>query len=414
MADLSDMTAAPPEDCPCILVVDDESDIRQMISICLAQSNLRVTVAENPEEAYRILDEQEFDVILTDVMMPGEDGITFLGKVHERLPHVPVIIMTGYAQLQMAVNAIKNGAFEFIHKPFDFIYLRKIVDKAVTFTRLQRLEKNYRSELEETVALRTEELKAAVAQLNSARMALLKASHEKSEFLATVSHEMRTPMNGVIGGLELLADSGLKGSQNEYLLLARQAADNMVELVDRMLSFTCASGRRAGGCHETLDLPVAIESVAMSHRGKFADKGLSFDVQLSPGLPRHILCDSEQFARLLDILLGNAFKFTEKGGARLDIELERMEGEQAIIRVVVADSGIGIPQEMLDRIFEPFTQVDSAKNRRFGGVGLGLSIARQIAQILNGQIHVESVPGEGSRFEFIMHADVKRCKETYP
>jgi len=407
MAELSDIESATPELSPHILVVDDETDIRQMISICLTQSNIRVSLAANAEEAYRLLDEHEFDAIVTDVMMPGEDGITFLGKVHQRLPEIPVIIMTGYAQLQMAVNAIKNGAFEFIHKPFDFIYFRKIVEKAVTYTKLQRLEKNYREELEATVAQRTEELKAAVTQLNSARMALLKAANEKSEFMATVTHEMRTPMNGVIGGLDLLADSGLSGSQSEYLLLARQAADNMVELVDRMLSYTSAAGRNAAGNHEVLDLSVAVEAVAMNHRNRFAEKGLSFDVQLSPGVPRHILCDSEQFARLLDILLGNAFKFTERGGAKLDISLERMEGSQAVIRVTVADSGIGIPQEMLDRIFEPFTQVDGAKNRRYGGVGLGLSIARQIAQVLNGQIHVESLPGEGSRFDFIMHADVK-------
>jgi signal transduction histidine kinase len=407
MADQSEKHVPIPDYMPHVMVVDDEVDIRQMISICLMQAKFRVSLAANTEDAYALLEQHTFDAVLTDVMMPGEDGITFLGRVHQRFPDMPVIIMTGYAQLQMAVNAIKNGAFEFIHKPFDFTYLRKIVEKAVNYSKLQRLEQNYRAELEETVEQRTEELKAAVTQLNSARMALLKAANEKSEFMATVTHEMRTPMNGVIGGLDLLADAGLNGAQCEYLLLARQAADNMVELVDRMLSFTSGAGRTSSDCHETIDLPVTIEAVVMNHRNRFAEKGLSFDVQLSPGLPRHIICNSEQFARLLDILLGNAFKFTEKGGARLDVDLERMEADKAVIRVTVADSGIGIPQDMLDRIFDPFTQVDGARNRRFGGVGLGLSIARQIAEVLNGKIHVESAPGEGSRFNFIMHADVK-------
>ena len=407
MVESSDIRKPSLERMPHILVVDDEHDIRQMVSLCLSQVNYRACLASSAEDAYRLLENNEFDAIITDVIMPGEDGISFLGNVHQLLPDVPVIIMTGYAQLQIAVNAIKNGAFDFIHKPFDFTYLRKVVEKAVNYSRLLRVEKNYRAELEQSVSERTDELKAALSQLNSARIALLNAASEKSEFMATLTHEMRTPMNGVIGGLDLLADAGLSGSQCEYLLLARQAADNMMELVDRMLS--CANG--AGGCavanQEELDLPVTIEAVTMDHRVKFAEKGLSFEIQMAPGVPRRIRCNASQLARLLDILLCNAFKFTDRGGARLDIALERMEGARAVIRVTVTDSGIGIPSDMLERIFEPFTQVDGSITRRFGGAGLGLSIASQIAQVLNGTLHAESSPGEGSAFHFVMTADVQ-------
>ena len=394
------------EQAPHILVVDDEQDLLTMVSLCLKQSNYQVSLATSAADAYRLILDHEFDVIISDVMMPGEDGISFLSKVHLHQPEVPVIIMTGLARLDVVVNAIKNGAFDFIHKPFDFSYLRKVVAKAVNYSKLVRMEKNYRAELERTVAERTDELKIAVTQLDSARLALLKAATDKSEFMATVTHEMRTPMNGVIGGLDLLADAGLSGSQSEYLLLARQAADNMMELVDRMLSFTKNAGRNDDASHEEFDLSVTIEAVTMNHRTRFAGRGLSFDVQMAPGVPRRIRCDAEQFARLLDILLHNAFKFTEKGGARLDITLERMEGTQAVIRVTVTDSGIGIPADMLERIFEPFTQVDGSSTRRFGGAGLGLSIARQIAQVLRGSLQVESSPGEGSSFSCVMQVDV--------
>jgi signal transduction histidine kinase len=257
------------------------------------------------------------------------------------------------------------------------------------------------------VSERTAELKTALLQLDSAKMNLLKAASEKNEFMATVTHEMRTPINGVIGGLDLLAEAGLAGSQREYLLLARQAADNMVELVDRMLSLANGVGQGDGASHEVLDLPVTIEAVTMDHRFRFAEKGLSFEIQMAPGVPRRIRCNAEQLARLLDILLCNAFKFTDKGGARLDIALERMEGARAVIRVTVTDSGIGIPSDMLERIFEPFIQVDGSFTRRFGGAGLGLSIASQIAQVLNGTLHAESSPGEGSVFHFVMCADVQ-------
>lgn len=404
MAETSDMSAQSSERRPHILVVDDERDILQMVSMCLSQVQYRVSTATSAEDAYRLIEQDEFDAIITDVMMPGEDGIAFLGKVHRHLPCVPVIIMTGFAQLQMAVNSIKNGAFDFIHKPFDFAYLRKVIEKAVNYSKLLRMENDYRAELEQTVTQRTDELKIAVSQLDSARMALLKTANDKSEFMSTVTHEMRTPMNGVIGGLELLADAGLVGSQREYLLLARQAADNMMKLVDRMLSF--ANGVGPGTIHEAFDLPVAIEAVTMGYRARFTEKGLSLDVHIAPAVPRRIRGNDEQFARLLEILLCNAYKFTEKGGARLDVTLDRMEGERAVIRVTVSDSGIGIPADMVERIFEPFTQVDGSSTRRFGGAGLGLSIARQIAQVLNGQVSVESSPGEGSCFHFVMHADV--------
>jgi signal transduction histidine kinase len=314
--------------------------------------------------------------------------------------------MTGYAQLQVAVNAIKNGAFDFIHKPFDFSYLRKVVEKAVNYSKLLRLEKSYLVELENRVAQRTEELKNALIELDKNHQALLKAANEKTEFMATISHEMRTPMNGVIGGLDLLSDSGLQGAQCEYLLLARQAADNMMELVDRVLTFADGVGKGLSACYEELNLPVTIEAVAMDHRARFAEKGLAFEVQMAPGVPRRIRCNGEQLASLLDILLSNAFKFTDKGGARLDISLERMEGKRAVIRLTVSDSGIGIPNDMLERIFDPFIQADSSSTRRFGGTGLGLSIARQIAQVLNGTLNAESLPGEGSSFNFIMHVDV--------
>lgn len=391
---------------PHILAVDDEPDILRMVTLCLKQAGYRISTAKCTEDAYSLTNGTEFDAIITDVMMPGEDGIAFLARIHQHLPGIPVIIMTGNAQLQMAVNAIKNGAFDFIHKPFDFSYLRAVVDKAVTYTRLLRMERNYLAELERTVACRTEELKRALLQLDENSQLLLHAASEKSEFMATITHEMRTPMNGVIGALELLADAGLKGAQSEYLLLARQAADNMVDLVDRLLSFADGATRISAANSEILDLPVTIEAVAMDHRSRFLEKGLNFDVQIAPGVPRRIRCDSEQFARLLDILLCNAVKFTDKGGARLELDLERMDDDKATIRVTVCDSGIGIPADMLERIFEPFIQVDGSSTRRFGGAGLGLSIARQIAQVLNGTLYAESTPGEGSCFNFIMHADV--------
>src|SRR5665647_1920326 len=203
---MTELTQPTEQPMPHILIVDDEPDILQMVKLCLQKSHFRITCAGNVAEACRMLVLDQYDAIVSDVMMPGEDGIAFLGRVHESWADLPVILMTGHAQLQMAVDAIKNGAFDFVYKPFDFDYLRKIVMRAVNYRNLQRMEKKYRVELEQTVTQRTAELKESMAELDFARIALQQAAGDKSTFMSTISHEMRTPMNGVIGSLELLSD----------------------------------------------------------------------------------------------------------------------------------------------------------------------------------------------------------------
>jgi signal transduction histidine kinase len=400
------MTAQTIGKVPHILVIDDEDGVRKTVRLYLEQAGYRASTVDSAEGAWRLLGKDGPDVILTDVMMPGEDGLSFLAKVHQRLPDVPVVIMTGYAHLQIAVDAIKNGAFDFIHKPFDFSYLRQVVGKAIEYSSLRRMEKCYRAELEETVALRTNELKNALMQLDTARESLLKAAREKNEFMTTITHEMRTPMNGVVGALDLLADADLSGTAGEYVLLAKEAAGNMVTLVNQLLSFSGRTDSDPAFCRETINLPDALEMVARDYHPRFAGKGIAFDVRIAPETPCGVRCGNKQVTQLLDILLGNALKFTDRGGVCLDVSPERIDGRRADIRFSVKDSGIGIPAHMLERIFDPFVQVDGSLTRRFGGTGLGLSIARQIAQLIGGSIWAESTPGAGSSFHFRLTADL--------
>ena len=239
-----------------ILIVDDELGIRQILSLCFKKNGFNVTSAGDASEAFKLLTQEQFDAIISDVMMPGEDGIAFLGRVHASWPEIPVILMTGHAQMQMAVNAIKNGAFDFVCKPFDVDYMHKIVERAVSYSKLQRMEKNYRAELEKMCALRTAELKASMAELDFARTALQQSATDKSTFMSTISHEMRTPMNGVIGSLELMAEEGVSGASAEYLAMARQSADNMMTLINQLLSFNAT--KTYGGeiyNHDLIDLP---------------------------------------------------------------------------------------------------------------------------------------------------------------
>jgi len=384
---------------PHILIVDDEPGICQMLSLCFQKNSFRVTCAGNAAEAFTLLVSGQFDVIISDVMMPGEDGIAFLGRVHNSWPDIPVVLMTGHAQLQMAVHAIKNGAFDFVNKPFDFDYLHKIVERAVDYSRLQRMEKNYRAELEETVARRTAELKESMAELDFARTALQQAATDKSTFMSTVSHEMRTPMNGVIGSLDLLSEEGLNGVASEYLCMARQSADNMVALINQLLSFSSLNVQGGGALHHDLvDLPSTLQSIVAGQQPLFIRKGLVLSLQIADDLPRRIWTDREKLCRLFEILLGNALKFTAHGTVTLAASRTCSDGDGESLYCTVTDSGVGIPEGMLERIFEPFVQGDGSFTRRHEGVGLGLAIARQNTLLLNGHLWAEHVPGGGSRF----------------
>lgn len=400
---MSELIQSTEQPTPHILVVDDEPDIRQMVSLCLQKNGFRVICAGNSAEACTLLAVEQFDAIISDVMMPGEDGIAFLGRVNESWPEIPVILMTGHAQLQMAVNAIKNGAFDFIHKPFDFDHLRKTVMRAINYRNLQMMEKNYRVELEETVARRTAELRESMAELDFARMAIQYAATDKSTFMSTVSHEMRTPMNGVIGSLDLLAEEGLTGAASEYLSMARQSANNMMALINQLLSFNKQNVHSGGAPHHDLiDLKSLLSSIVAEQQPLFTRKGLALSLHMANDLPRQIWTDREKMYRLFEILLGNALKFTDHGAASLSVSRTCSDaddnGTGEMLYCTVTDSGIGIPNGMLERIFEPFVQGDGSFTRRHEGVGLGLAIARQNALLLNGHLQAENVPGGGSRF----------------
>lgn len=382
-----------------ILVVDDEPEIRQMMMLCLRSNGFTVTCAESAEDACKLLITEQFDVVISDVMMPGEDGISFLGRIHEAWPELPVILMTGHAQLQMAVNAIKNGAFDFIHKPFDFDYLRKIVIRAVNYHNLQKMEKDYRHELENTVALRTAELKESMAELDYARAALQQTASEKTAFMSTISHEMRTPMNGVIGSLELLAEEGLTGAAAEYLMMARQSSENMMLLINQLLAFNAPDAPgNVTHLRDLLDLHAFFESIVEERRSLFITKGIALSLHMDEGLPSRVWSDREKLSRLFEILFDNALKFTKQGSVSLTVSRICPENGEGLLCCTLSDSGIGIPEGMLERIFEPFVQGDGSLSRRYEGVGLGLAIARQNALLLNGNLRAEHNPGGGSRF----------------
>lgn len=223
------------------------------------------------------------------------------------------------------------------------------------------------------------------------------ANLAKSQFLASMSHEIRTPMNGVIGMLDLVLDGSMDREQREHLGLARLSATQLLEIINHLLDLSKIEAGKFDLQPEPTDLFELVGLAVKSMASRAWSKNLQIHYDLSNDLPRYVLVDPTRLRQILINLLGNAIKFTEWGQVTLLVE-KVTNSSSPCVRFTVTDTGIGIPQDALASIFQPFEQLDAASNRRYEGTGLGLAITRQLVELQAGQIEARSQVGEGSQF----------------
>jgi len=226
------------------------------------------------------------------------------------------------------------------------------------------------------------------------------ANKAKSEFLAHMSHEIRTPLNGVIGLSDLLSSTPLDEKQREYVQLINASGNALLFLINDILDFSKIEAGKLEIDNEPFDLSATIGSVLASLVPRAAEKHLELAVSYCRGVPRIVEGDSGRIRQILLNLAGNAVKFTDHGGVRIDVSIDSTTATAVVVKFSVIDSGIGIPQSRIDRLFKAFSQVDASSARVYGGTGLGLAISMQLVRLMNGDIGVESVEGKGSSFWF--------------
>jgi len=355
----------------CILVVDDEPVIRDLCARAL--KDYRILQAADGEEALQVYSQGGVDAVLTDVMMPRVDGIELLKRLKEQEPTLVVLIMTGFADKEIILNALKADADDFITKPLNLLQLKTTVQNA----------------------LDKKALKEEIASLRS-------ADRLKSNFLSLISHKFRTPLTAISLFLQNLA-SGIYDptdpSSRENLRLIYNETCYLERLVTDLLDFSRLMDTRDGLKLVPCNLTSLVTEVLIRSQQTYGKPGIELVHDLEQLSSWQFDCEKIVFA--IKQVVDNAFKFSREPG-RVTITLRTLDDG---CQLLVEDTGPGIPREELPKVFEKFYQIDMGLTGQIRGFGLGLYYAREFVQMHGGSITIESEPGQGTKVAmYLPHA----------
>lgn len=396
-------THPPGEHRAIILLVDDEPMVLKMLQTFLNAQGFKTLCASDARSAISTIEQQQqaIDLLITDIRMPDTHGIQLLTAVRQLLPSLPVLLMTGYTDFELVVEGLKQHAFDLLFKPIDFEQLNWCISKALAFKMTQQIEQRYKQRLEEQVAKQTTLLCKQLEELHEAQRKAAEVDELKRSFLSLISHEFRTPLNGILGTIELLEDAENTSSHLELLAMLKLSAQRMEGLVSNLLTL---AGARAitPESRDGANTPCAVlEEIEKRYRLRAHEKGIC--ISTSCNAPHDIILSGpwDAFQIITATLLDNALKFTPRGGkisCKFWVEYQETAPENVELYLQVCDNGSGIDISKQELIFQPFTQADHYLTRQVEGAGIGLAIVRTMVDKTGGKISLESSPGKGTCF----------------
>ena len=336
---------------------------------------------------------QTVDLVLLDILMPEMDGYEVCRRLKDDVATrgIPVIFLTAAESTVDEEKGLSLGAVDYVAKAAQPAVLRARVGTHVQLHRAQRALARHADDLERRVLERTLELQAALVAANAAEQA-------KAELLRNTSHELRTPMNGIISMLDLLRDLDLGDEGREILETARGSAWGLLAVLNDILAFAAADPVQEPPSPQGFNVAGLMEEMVRLFAPVASGKGLALRHVADPALPATLRCDAARMRQVLMKFLDNALKFSSRGEIVVAaLPAPEREGRPRV-RFEVRDQGVGIHDYERHLLFQPFAQADGSTTRRFGGAGLGLAIAAKIARQLHGDIGFESAPAIGSTF----------------
>jgi signal transduction histidine kinase/HPt (histidine-containing phosphotransfer) domain-containing protein len=393
-----------------VLLVDDQAMVAEGVRRMLeADPATAFHYVSDPQQALESAVKISPTVILQDLVMPGANGLDLLREYrkHPLTRAVPVIVLSSKEDPAIKRIAFESGAND---------YMVKLPHRIELLARVRLHSQAYIHELQRQRAFQALEASQRELTEKNCELVLLNqkledATRFKSVFFANVSHEVRTPLIGILGMAEILSDTSLDARQREFVNLIHTSGETLLHIINDILDLSkFESGKlELESIHFTLR---DVVDQAMDLLAPMAfDKGLEISAWIDPRTPCTVVGDITRVRQILLNLVNNAIKFTSSG--EIYLQVEPSVGGDDMIHFCVEDTGVGIPAEKLDRLFRAFSQVDASTNRRFGGTGLGLSICQNLTAIMGGRIWVESTEGKGTRFHFIISLPTADIETSY-
>ncbi|NCJ07478.1 response regulator [Synechococcales cyanobacterium C] len=385
-----------------ILIVDDDIVDRMAIGRALRNTGLSISLVEATDcaDAIKTLQEQSFDCAFLDYRLPDQDGLDLIRQLDELGIRVPLIVLTGQGDEQLAVEIMKAGASDYLAKSkVTPERLSQVLQNAVRLSRAERAAELANQQLRTTneqLLRQNQELESQRQQIECQNKKLIEASKLKSQFLATISHELRTPMNAIMGFSQLLREQypdPLTAQQLDMVSRILNNSQNLLVMLNEVLDFSKIEAGHLNLRVSDFDLVKLVQLTAEELRVLAIQKSLFLDLDIRLQNPE-VHTDQDCIRRILMNLIGNGIKFTETGGVRITVQAL----ENDTLEIGVQDTGVGIPSDYLTAIFQPFRQADQTLTRLHPGTGLGLAITKSLVEAIQGSITVDSQVNQGSTF----------------